>query len=160
MTETRRERSVVSRRSAGLKPSPDQPKSSRASLSWWKLCISVISFRTDISACIYVSLCKNVCIFMCQAEPGNIPHGVQPCARSRLMWNICLRRQHQTASVSDGSSHRESDSLLKHTPSPSPSLSLPLSLSLSLVLSFSLLTFWACQWQNQFHSPNYQLKRS
>ena len=140
MTETRRARSVVSRRSAGLKPSPDQPKSSRAFLSWWKLCISVISFRTDISACIYVSLCKNVCIFMCQAEPGNIPHGVQPCARSRLMRNICLRRQHQTASVSDGSSHRESDSLLKHTPSPSPSPSLSLPLSRSLVLSAHILS--------------------
>lgn len=50
-----------------------------------------------------MSVYVSVFVFVCVGEgEGDIPHGVQTCARSCLMWNICPGHDQQTVSVSNG----------------------------------------------------------
>lgn len=80
-------------------------------LNKWFFCFSVSSTTVSQFWCmsplhIYVSPCKHVyiCVFEKETalqEQGNIPHAVQPCARSCLMRSICPGQKHQTASVSE-----------------------------------------------------------
>lgn len=85
----------------------------------------------------YLCLCVYICALKKPlADSGNIPHGVQPCATSCLMWSICLRHKHQTPSVSY-CHHPRNETLFPARPTGTPFASLAFIPSVRVTKSIS-----------------------